>query len=166
MRMDLERSEEIEFVLSKIETREGSRVSIPHYTRMIGNNSLHATSSIPIIDESQRLLPAMKSLAKDSAKSPASILSMDVRDVKKVGKSIYVKSSEFNAVVFDYIDIYSLPISRCEYTRDMDLEIQKVLFKYTNHPEEVTRELRIDLRSGRYNYALSHSKDSEILDAI
>lgn len=166
MKMDLERSEEVEFVLSKIETKEGSKISIPHYTKMIGGNSLHATSKIPIIDESQKLLPAMKSLTKDGVKSPASILSMDVKDVKKVGKSIFVNSSEFNAVIFDYIDIYSLPISRCEYTRDKDLEIQKVLFKYTNHPEEVTKELRVDLRSGRYNYALSYANDTEILDAI
>lgn len=166
MKRDLERSEEVEFVLSKIETKEGSRISIPHYTKMIGSNSLHATSKIPIIDESQRLLPVMKSLVKDGANSPTSVLSIDVKDVKKVGKSIYVSSSEFNAVVFDYVDIYSLPISRCEYTRDKDLEIEKVLFKYTNHPEQVTKELRVDLRCGRYNHALSYANDSEILDAI
>lgn len=73
MRMDIERSGEIEFILSKIETKTGSKISIPHYTKMIGNNSLHATSNIPIIDESQRLLPAMKGLEKNGAKSPASI---------------------------------------------------------------------------------------------
>lgn len=162
---DSERSKEIELVLSKIKTKEGIIIP-PHYGKIVNSNFIHVTSKKPNILESQKFLPAMISAIKPGAKSPGSVLSTDINDCWKIGKSIYVPSSEFDSVVYDYADMYNIPKSRCEYIRDKDIRIQELLHKYTNLSEKEVKILKEEIRNGFYNEALINISDNDILNII
>lgn len=167
---DSERAESVKFILSQVKLQGGKKIDLPHYTYFkdtgLNNYTIHPTSSLPNLEISQKAAPAMPSAIKNGSKSPATIISFGVEGIDKLNRSINIPSYEMNAALFDIVDIYGMPISRCEYTRNKDMKIHELLFKHTKNSEELIMELKKELRCGYYNYSLLNASNEDIWKAI
>lgn len=162
---DKDRLNKIEFILSEINLKE-NKVLKPHYTKIIDNFSIHCTSRIPKLENSQVLTNAMPSGIKEGSKDPGTILSLEVRGYKKFKSSIWIPEIEIKSALHDIIDIYDLPISRCQYIHEKDLELQEIMLKHTKYSELSGRKLRGEIRGGNYNYILDNTNEVDIWKEI
>jgi hypothetical protein len=168
--LDRQRSSDVKFEMSKLTLKENIKISLPHYTylgkRGEGNYTIHPTSNLPSLENSQKATLAMPSTVKHGSRHPATILSFDVVGIEKTSKAKVIPSQEMEDVLYNVVDIYGLPMSRCEYTKDKDIQFHEVIFRHTKHSEEFILELKKELRCGYYNYSLLNASDADILKAI
>lgn len=168
--LDRQRSSNVKFEMSKLILKENIEISQPHYTylekRGEGNYTIHPTSNLPSLENSQKATLAMPSAVKHGSKLPATVLSFDVVGIEKINKVKVIPSQEMEDVLYDVVDIYGLPMSRCEYTRDKDIQFHEIIFNHTKHCEKFIIELKKELRCGYYNYSLLNASDLDILKAV
>lgn len=101
-----------------IETNEGSKISVPHYTYVDMGNTLHATSKIPNkLDKSQKVEIPLKSLMLPSAPNPGTIISEDVKKIVIIKNGPYrlLPTLELAAILYGYPDLFNMDKDSFKY---------------------------------------------------
>ena len=163
--IDRKRSEIIYFTMSRLQTKEGWWVS-PHPSFVIGDDVLNATSKKPFLEESQIALPSILGLTNFDAKDPATILSKDFKRIDVIGYKIGIKRADFDGALFDAIESGLFKMNRCLYTREKDICLQEIMFKYTGKSDKESKLLRGVLRGGHYNEIFLNSNISDFEEVI
>lgn len=152
----------IDFRRGKLVTREGSVIE-SHFTYQKGS-VLHATSSLPrVLDKSQISTDPIRSLIKESAKNPASIITMDPKHLKFYGKIKTVSSSEVHSAIYEHLSVFEIPEENYKYVAEKVFRYEYILQVYTKN---VNPQLSKDLRSNLYTHALINASNQDMLDVI
>lgn len=157
--VDSMRRNTIEFTLAQIMLKEDIRITIPHYTKQIGDFSIHCTSKVPTLENSQVSTNAMPSGIKSGSEEPGSIVSFGIKGYKKVGKGILIPEVELMSAIHD---VDNVPFEKCPYIGEKDIELQEILLKYNNWDDMLGKKLLIDIRGGCYTNVLKNMSDDDI----
>jgi hypothetical protein len=160
--LDRKRSEMITFNYSKIITKEGKSIDIPHPTLFLGNDSVHTTSKLPKLEMSQKSIGAIPSAIVHGAKFPGTVFSSNIRG-SKIYAGIRFPAVEVKSALFK---VTNEPISNCEYIYNKDIDLQEILFKFTGRSEIETKNLRTELRNNCYCNIFLNSSNKDFLSAI
>ena len=158
--IDKMRYKPIEFNLAQIRLKEDIKIKIPHYTKQIGNFSIHCTSKVPILEDSQMSTNSMPSGIKIESENPGSILSFEIKEYKKVGKGIFIPEVELMSTIHD---INNIPFEKCPYVNEKDIELQEILLKYNSL---LDKKLLVDIRGGCYDNILKNMSDNDIWNIL
>lgn len=161
--IDRMRYKPIEFNLAQITLKEGIKIRIPHYTKQIGDFSIHCTSKVPILENSQMSTNAMPSGIKNESENPGSILSFGIKGYKKVGKGIFIPELELMSAIHEIDDV---PFEKCPYVNEKDIELREILLKYNDWDSILDRKLLIDIRGGCYNNILINMSDDDLWSVL
>jgi len=152
----------IDFRRGKLVTREGSVID-SHFTYQKGS-VLHATSSLPrVLDKSQISTDPIKSLIKEGAKNPASIITIEPKQLKFYGKIKTVSSSEVHSAIYEHLSAFEIPEENYKYIAEKVFRYEYILQVYTKN---VNPQLSKDLRSNLYTHALINASNQDMLDVI
>ena len=161
--IDRMRYKPIEFNLAQITLKEDIKIRVPHYTKQIGDFSIHCTSKVPILESSQMSTNAMPSGTKNESENPGSILSFGIKGYKKVGKGIFIPELELMSAIHE---IDNVPFEKCPYVNEKDIELREILLKYNDWDSISDRKLLIDIRGGCYNNILINMNDDDLWSVL
>ena len=152
----------IKFQRGTMITQEDFKV-YSHYTYW-HNNALHATSKLPpILLPSQISTDPIRSLIKENAINPVSIITMNPKEIIFDKKIKSVSSGEVYSAIYDHLNKFEIPEENYKYIAEKVYRYEYVLQIYT---KSVNTGLSKDLRCNLYIHALLNADSQDMLDAI